>query len=71
MIQDVVWDVSIVLMGSLAAVFIGVAAGAQVPLTNYGPAIARAYRLRVWLFALAMIVRPVFPEDVFTSVLKP
>ncbi|HKH81666.1 MAG TPA: hypothetical protein VKA03_08685 [Methylovirgula sp.] len=56
MIQDVVWDVSIVLMGSRAAVFVGVAAGAQVPLANYGPAIARAYRLRVWLFALAMIV---------------
>lgn len=56
MIQDVVWDISIALMGSLAAVFAGVAAGAEVPLTNYGPAIASAYRLRIWLFALAIVV---------------
>ncbi|MFZ0559394.1 MAG: hypothetical protein WAM55_08950 [Methylovirgula sp.] len=56
MIEDVVWSVCIVLMGSLAAVFAGVAAGAQVPLANYGPAIASAYRMRVWLFAAAVIV---------------
>lgn len=56
MIQDVVWSISIVLMGSLAVVFAAVAAGASEPLVNYGPAIALAYRLRVWLFGLAVIV---------------
>jgi cytochrome c oxidase subunit 2 len=55
-IQNMVWDISILLMGSLAAVFVGVAAGAQVPLVNYGPAIASAYRLRLWLFVLALII---------------
>lgn len=56
MIQDVVWAVSIVLMGALAAVFAWVAAGADVALADYGPAISSAYRLRAWLFALAVIV---------------
>jgi cytochrome c oxidase subunit II len=56
MIQEVVWGVSIVLMGSLAAVFAWVAAGANVELADYGPVIASAYRLRGWLFALAVIV---------------
>ncbi len=56
MIQDVVWGVSIVLMGSLALVFAWVAAGADISLPDYGPAIASAYRLRGWLFAAAVIV---------------
>jgi cytochrome c oxidase subunit II len=56
MIQDMVWDISILLMGSLAAVFVGIAFGAQVPLANYGPAIASAYRVRAWLFVLALII---------------
>lgn len=56
MIQNTVWDVSIILMGSVAAIFIGVAAGAPVALENYGPAIASAYRMRVWLFILAAVV---------------
>ncbi|MGH6818354.1 MAG: hypothetical protein ACREC1_06230 [Methylovirgula sp.] len=56
MIQDVVWDISILFMGSLAVVFVGVAAGAQIPLTNYAPAIASAYRMRVWLFVLALVI---------------
>lgn len=56
MMQDVVWAVSIVLMGTLAAVFAWVAAGADVALPNYGPVIAVAYRARVWLFGLAVIV---------------
>ncbi len=56
MIQDVVWAVSIVLMGSLAAVFAWVAAGANVALADYGPVVASAYRLRTWLFVLAVIV---------------
>lgn len=56
MIQNVVWAVSIVLMGSLAAVFAWVAAGANVELADYGPVIASAYRLRSWLFALAVII---------------
>lgn len=56
MIEDAVWAVSIVLMGSLAAVFAGVAASADVALPNYGPVIAAAYRARVWLFVLAVAV---------------
>ena len=56
MIQEVVWGVSIVLMGTLAAVFAWVAMGASVALDDYGPAIASAYRLRTWLFGLAIIV---------------
>jgi cytochrome c oxidase subunit 2 len=56
MIQEVVWGVSIVLMGTLAAVFVWVAIGANVALADYGPAIASAYRLRTWLFGLAIIV---------------
>ncbi len=56
MIQDVVWAVSIVLMGSLAAVFAWVAAGADVALADYGPVVASAYRLRAWLFALAVFI---------------
>lgn len=56
MIQNTVWDVSIILMGSVAAIFVGVAAGAPTPLPNYGPVIASAYRMRVWLFAVAIIV---------------
>lgn len=39
MIQDVVWSVSIVLMGLIAAVFAWVAAGADVMLADYGPVI--------------------------------
>ncbi len=56
MIQEVVWGVSIVLMGTLAVVFAWVAIGANVALADYGPVIASAYRLRTWLFGLAVIV---------------
>jgi cytochrome c oxidase subunit 2 len=58
MIQEVVWGVSIVLMGTLAAVFAWVAIGANATLAeaDYGPVIASAYRLRIWLFGLAIIV---------------
>jgi cytochrome c oxidase subunit 2 len=56
MVQEVVWGVSIVLMVTLAAVFAWVAVGANVALANYGPVIASAYRLRTWLFGLAVIV---------------
>ena len=56
MIQDVVWSVSIVLMGCLAAVFVWVATGANPAVANYGPMIDSAYRLRVWLFGLAILV---------------
>lgn len=56
MIQEVVWGISIVLMGSLAALFAWVAAGADHALADYGPVIASAYRMRTWLFALAVIV---------------
>ena len=55
-IQDVVWTVSIVLMGILAAVFAWVAAGADMALENYPPVIASAYRMRSWLFVLAVVV---------------
>ena len=43
-------------MGTLAAVFAWVAMGANVALADYGPVIASAYRLRTWLFGLAIIV---------------
>ena len=56
MIQDVVWSVSIVLMGLLAAVFVWVALGARNAVGDSGPAVATAYRWRVWLFALAAVV---------------
>lgn len=56
MIQDVVWGVSIVLMGSLAAVFAWVAAGADNALPDYGPVIATAYRARGWLTVAAILV---------------
>lgn len=56
MTQDVVWAVSVVLMGSLAAVFAWVTAGAGAALADYGPAIAWAYRLRTWVRILAVIV---------------
>jgi cytochrome c oxidase subunit II len=56
MIQSVVWSVSIVLMGCLTLVFLWVATGASAAIANYGPAIERAYRLRVWLFGAAIIV---------------
>jgi len=55
MIQDIVWDSSMVLMGALAAIFAWVAAGADLALPDYGPAIASAYRLRARLFAAAVI----------------
>jgi cytochrome c oxidase subunit II len=56
MIQEVVWTVSMVLMGALAAVFAWVAAGANIALADYGPVVASAYRMRIWLFALASLV---------------
>jgi len=55
-IQDVVWYTSIFIMAALAALFAWVAAGADAALTNYGPVIASAYRLRSWLFAAALLV---------------
>ncbi|MGH9810822.1 MAG: cytochrome C oxidase subunit II [Terriglobia bacterium] len=56
MTQDVVWAVSIVLMGSLAAVFAWVALGARAEIVNYGRVAASFYRLRTWLFVLAVLV---------------
>jgi cytochrome c oxidase subunit II len=56
MIQGVVWAVSMLLMGALAALFAWVAVGANVALADYGPIVASAYRLRTWLFALAVLV---------------
>lgn len=56
MIQDVVWSVSIILMGCLAAVFVWVAMGASAAIANYGPVIDSAYRLRSWLFGVAIVV---------------
>jgi len=56
MIQDVVLSVSIVLMGCLAAVFAWVALGANAAIANYGPVIDSAYRFRIWLFGIAIIV---------------
>jgi cytochrome c oxidase subunit II len=56
MIQEVVWTVSMVLMGALAAVFVWVATGAHVALADYGPVVASACRMRIWLFALAFLV---------------
>lgn len=56
MIQNVVWSVSIVLMGCLALVFIWVAAGARFAIANYGPVIDAAYRIRIWLFGLALAI---------------
>lgn len=56
MVQEVVWGVSIVLMATLAAIFAWVAVGANVALANYGPVIASAYRMRTWLFGLAVII---------------
>ena len=56
MIQEVVWSVSIVLMGALAALFAWVAVGAGDQLADYGPVVASAYRARTWLFGLAIIV---------------
>jgi cytochrome c oxidase subunit II len=55
MIQNVVWSISIVLMGCLAAVFVWVATSARVTISNYGPVVDRAYRFRIWLFALAIL----------------
>jgi cytochrome c oxidase subunit II len=56
MIQGMVWAVSMLLMGALAALFAWVAVGANVALADYGPIVASAYRLRTWLFALAVLV---------------
>ncbi len=56
MIQDTVWTISIVLMASLAAVFIWVASGASMALANDGPAVESAYRLRGRLFVIAIVV---------------
>jgi cytochrome c oxidase subunit II len=51
-IQNIVWSVSIVLMGFVGALFAWVAAGADLRLANYGPVIASAYRMRTWIFLL-------------------
>lgn len=56
MIQDVVWSVSIVLMGMVVALFAWVASGANRKVEDYGPMVAAAYRLRPWLFLLALVV---------------
>jgi cytochrome c oxidase subunit II len=56
MIQHVVWAVSIVLMGALAALFAWVAVSANAALADYGPVVASAYRMRSWLFGLAVII---------------
>lgn len=56
MIQDSVWAVSIVLMAVVAAAFAWIAAGADSALANYAPAIAAAYRRRVWLFAALLLI---------------
>jgi len=56
MIQGMVWNVSIVLMGALMLVFVWVASTASPAIANYGPVIDAAYRMRVWLFGLALIV---------------
>jgi cytochrome c oxidase subunit II len=56
MIQDLVWSISIVLMGCLAAVFVWVAMGANAAIANYGPVIDSAYRLRTWLLGIAIVV---------------
>ena len=56
MIQDSVWAVSIVLMAVVAVAFVWVAAGADSALANYAPAIAAAYRRRVWLFAALLLI---------------
>ncbi len=48
--------ISIILMGAPAAVFAWVGLGANAALANYGPVIASAYRLRNWLFGLAVII---------------
>jgi cytochrome c oxidase subunit II len=56
MLQEVVWSVSIVLMGVLAAVFIWVALTGNVAATDYGPIVSSAYRLRAWLFGVALLV---------------
>lgn len=54
--QADVWSVSIVLMGTVAAIFIWVALGASEALANYGPVIESAYRMRTWLLVLAVLV---------------
>ncbi len=56
MLQDLVWVVSIALMAAAAGIFIWVASTSEDPLTDYGPAIARAYSWRPWLFAFGLIV---------------
>jgi cytochrome c oxidase subunit 2 len=56
MIQDEVWSVSIVLMGFVAAIFAWVAIGSREALTNYGPVIESAYRLRTWLLLIAVLI---------------
>ena len=56
MVQRVVWDVSIVLMVGLGAIFAWVALGADLAAANYGDVATSAYRLRGWLFAIAILV---------------
>lgn len=56
MIQDEVWSASIVLMGFVAAIFAWVAIGSREALTNYGPVIDSAYRLRKWLVLIAVLI---------------
>lgn len=54
--QEAVWIITIVLMASVAGIFAWVATAAETGVEDYGPVIAPFYRLRPWLFALAVVV---------------
>lgn len=55
MMQDVVLSLSIVLMAILIGVFIWVALSARVAVTDSGPMISSAYRMRSWLFGIGFV----------------
>jgi len=54
--QDTVWIVTVVLMASAAGIFLWVATTAENGAEDSGPLVASLYRLRPWLFALALVV---------------
>ena len=54
--QGLVWTITIALMAIAAGVFAWVASSADRALADYHPAVAVAYRLRPWLFAIAGLV---------------
>ena len=56
MVHEVVWSLSLTLMGIIAAIFIWIAVGASNALADYGPTIAVAYRRRTWLFWIFVAV---------------